>query len=322
MKRHHAIITFLIGAVFFGLNPLFINLGYAAGWTLSEIIVVQAIIALIVLWTIGIFSLKRYPKAAKKLTIKTVLSLMVAGSFTGLTSILYYASMQYLPASLAVVLLFQFIWIGVLFDWVFSRKKPSKQTMVTVILTMVGVLFAADVFNGGLSDITLIGFVLGIGSAFSYTAFIFVSGRVAVDVPATIRTPVMVTGAALLMFIIFPPHLSLNTDVLSSGSIWLYAGGLALCGLILTPLMFAMSTPHISAGLATILGAVELPVSVIVAYIGLSEYIAPSRWLGVVLILVAIAIGEIQGIWQRFIKRRRYLDWTDNREHAAGNEYK
>ncbi|WP_170140802.1 EamA family transporter [Oceanobacillus arenosus] len=303
MKRHHAIITFLLGAAFFGLNPLFINLGYAAGWTLNEIIVVQAIIALIILWTIGIFALRRHPQAAKKLTIKTVLSLIVAGSFTGLTSILYYASMQYLPVSLAVVLLFQFVWIGVLFEWVFSRKRPSKQTMVTVVLTLVGVLFAADVFNGGLSDITILGFVLGIGSAFSYSAFIIVSGRVAVEVPATIRTPLMITGAALLIFIVFPPHMSLSAEVLSSGSIWLYAGGLALCGLILTPLMFAMSTPHISPGLATILGAVELPVSVIVAYIGLSEYIAPSRWFGVLLILVAIVIGEIKGIWHVLMKR-------------------
>ncbi|WP_162800243.1 EamA family transporter [Oceanobacillus zhaokaii] len=308
MKHHHATITFLLGAVFFGLNPLFINLGYAAGWALSQIMVVQAIIALIVLWIIGIFALRRHPHTAKKLTFKTVLSLMLAGSFTGLTSILYYASMQYLPASLAVVLLFQFIWIGVLFEWVFSRKRPSKQTMVTVILTLVGVLFAADVFNGGLSDITLIGFVLGIGSAFSYSAFIIVSGSVAVDVPATIRTPFMITGATLLIFIIFPPHMSLNSEVLSSGSIWIYAGGLALCGLILTPLMFAMSTPHISAGLATILGAVELPVSVIVAYIGLSEYIAPSRWFGVALILVAIAIGEMKGIWHKFINRRRFAN--------------
>eukprot|EP00130_Batrachochytrium_dendrobatidis_P008592 XP_006683467.1 hypothetical protein BATDEDRAFT_93226 [Batrachochytrium dendrobatidis JAM81] len=319
MKRHHAIIIFLLGAFFFGLNPLFINLGYAAGWTLSEIMVIQAIIALVVLWIIGIFAFKRHPQAVKKLTVKTVLSLMIAGSFTGLTSILYYASMQYLPASLAVVLLFQFVWIGVLFEWISSRKRPSKQTMVTIILTLVGVLFAADVFNGGLSDITLLGFVFGIGSAFSYTAFVFVSGRVAVEVPATIRTPVMITGAALLIFIIFPPHLILNTNVLSSGSIWLYAGGLALCGLILTPLMFAMSTPYISSGLATILGAIELPVSVVVAYIGLSEYIAPSRWFGVLLILVAIAIGEMKGIWHMFIKRKRYTDWTDNRKLVAGN---
>lgn len=307
MKRHHAIIIFSLGAFFFGLNPLFIKLGFAAGWSLNEINVIQAIIAFTVLWIIGLFAIKRNPQAVKKLSFKTVLSLMAAGSFTGLTSVLYYGSMQYLPASLAVVLLFQFVWVGVLFEWIIYRRKPSGKTLLTVALTLVGVLFAADVFNGGLSEITLIGFLLGIGSAFTYSAFIIVSGRVAVDVPATIRSPIMVTGAALLIFILFPPHMTLNANVLSSGSIWIHAGALALCGLILTPLMFAMSTPHLPASLATILGAIELPVSVVVAYIGLAEYVAPSRWFGVLLILAAIAIGEMRGLWQVVLKRKRYV---------------
>ncbi|MBP2079194.1 EamA family transporter [Oceanobacillus polygoni] len=307
MKRHHAIIIFSLGAFFFGLNPLFIKLGFAAGWSLSEINVVQASIAFVVLWIIGLFAIKRHPQAVKKLSFKTILSLMVAGSFTGLTSVLYYGSMQYLPASLAVVLLFQFVWVGVLFEWIIYRRKPSGKILLTVALTLVGVLFAADVFNGGLSEITLIGFLLGIGSAFTYSAFIIVSGRVAVNVPATIRSPIMVTGAALLIFILFPPHLTLNANVLSSGSIWIYAGALALCGLILTPLMFAMSTPHLPASLATILGAVELPVSVVIAYIGLAEYVAPSRWFGVLLILAAIAVGEMRGLWQVILKRKRYV---------------
>ncbi|WP_405103633.1 EamA family transporter [Oceanobacillus sp. FSL H7-0719] len=308
MKRQHAIIIFSIGAFFFGLNPLFIKLGYAAGWSLSEINVVQASIALIILWIIGIFAIKRYPQAVKKLSFKTIVSLMIAGSFTGLTSVLYYGSMQYLPASLAVMLLFQFVWVGVLFEWIFYKRKPSGKTVITVLLTLIGVVFAADVFNGGLNEINLIGFLLGIGSAFTYSAFIIVSGKVAVDIPATIRSPIMVTGAALLIFIIFPPHATLHAGIFSSASIWIYAGALALCGLVLTPLLFAKSTPYLSASLATILGAIELPVSVIVAYIGLAEYVAASRWFGVFLILAAIVISELRIIWQAFIRRRRYVN--------------
>lgn len=297
MKRHNAMIIFLVGACCFGLNPLFIKLGFAAGWSLSEINVIQAIIAMAVLWIIGLFSIRRQPSVVRKLGLKSVISLMAAGSFTGLTSVLYYASMQYLPASLAVILLFQFVWVGVLFDWILSRKRPDKKTVLSVLLTLIGVLFAAEVFNGGLADMTILGLILGIGSAFSYAAFVFVSGRVAVDVPATIRTPIMITGAGLLIFIIFPPHTTLSSDVWSS-DIWIYAAGLALCGLILTPLLFAVSTPHLPGSLATLLGAIELPVSVIVAYIGLAEHIAPARWFGVILILLAITVGEMKGIWQ------------------------
>lgn len=306
MKKNHAILIFSVGAFCFGLNPLFIKLGYAHGWSLGEINVVQATIALVILWIIGAISMKRHPQAVKKLSLKTVISLMIVGSFTGLTSVLYYASMQYLPASLAVMLLFQFVWVGVLFEWLIYRRKPQGKTVITVILTLVGVVFAADVFNGGLSEITWVGFLLGIGSAFTYSAFIIVSGKVATDIPATVRTPIMVTGAALLIFIIFPPHLTLHAEIFTSGSIWIYAGGLALCGLILTPLLFAMSTPFLSPSLATILGAIELPVSVIVAFVGLGEYVGPSRWFGVVLILAAVIVSEMRGIWQGRVKKEEH----------------
>ncbi|WP_087972277.1 EamA family transporter [Oceanobacillus rekensis] len=314
MKRNTAMIIFIIGASCFGLNPLFIKLGYAEGWSLGEINVVQVIIALAILWIIGILSIKRYPWVLRKLTVKTVISLIIAGSFTGLTSILYYGAMQYLPVSLAVVLLFQFVWVGVLFEWVFNRKKPNKKTVLSVLLTLVGVFFAAGVMNGGMSDISLIGFALGIGSAFSYTAFVFVSGRVAVDIPATVRTPIMITGAGILTFIVFPPHLTLNESVLG-GNIWIYAAGVAICGLILTPLLFAISTPHLSGSLAMILGSIELPVSVIVAAIGLSEHISLSRWAGVILILLAITIGEMRGVWQ-YLKQKK-SNPEKNSRHSA-----
>ena len=308
MKRHHAMIIFTSGAFFFGLNPLFLNLAYDAGWSLNELNVVQVTIAFIVLWMIGGITIKKHLQVWKRLSLKTVLFLMIAGSFTGLTSVLYYASMQYLPASISIVLLFQFIWIGVLFEWILYRQKPSGQTMVTVILTLIGVLFAADVFHGGLSSINWIGVLFGLGAAFSYSIFIIVSGRLAADIPATIRSPIMITGAALLSYLIFPPHQAINASMFADVSIWVYAGGLALCGLILPPLLFAIATPHLPASLATILGAIELPVSVMVAYIGLGEYIANSRWFGVALILAAIVIGEMRGFLQGVFRRERYVN--------------
>lgn len=308
MKRHHAILIFSAGAFFFGLNPLFLNLGYASGWSLSEINVVQAGIALAVLWTVGAIALMRRPHIIKKLTLETILRLIIAGSFTGLTSVLYYASMQYVPASLAIVLLFQFVWIGVLLEWIFYRRKPTGKTMITVVLTLIGVVFAADLFNGGFSEINLTGFLFGIGSAFTYSAFILLSGRVATDLPATIRSPIMITGAAFLIFIIFPPAEVVHTGLFTDASIWIYAGALSLCGLVLTPLMFAISAPHLPASLATLLGAIELPVSIAVAYIGLGEYITPGRWFGVSLIIAAIMIGEMRGIWAVVFRRERYVN--------------
>lgn len=292
MKRYYAMIIFMIGAGSFGFNPLFVKLGYAHGWTLAEINDAQVFIALAVLWIMGIFAMRRYPWAVRKLTKKSVISMMLAGSLTGLTSIFYYGAMQYLPASMAIVLLFQFVWIGVLYEWIFDRRKPNRQTLLSVIFTLAGVFFAAGVIDGKVFQFSAIGFILGIGAAFAYSAFIFVSGRVSVDIPATIRTPIMITGAGILTFAVFPPTF-MSSEALGN-DLWLYAGGVALCGIILPPLLFAISAPHLPASLATILGSVELPVAVVVADLFLAEHVTGWQWFGIVLILFAIVVGEMK----------------------------
>ena len=59
---------------------------------------------------------------------------MMTGCFIGLTSIFYYGAMQYLPASLAIILMFQFVWIGIILEWIFSKIKPAPVTVLSIIL--------------------------------------------------------------------------------------------------------------------------------------------------------------------------------------------
>src|SRR5690625_2225327 len=102
---------------------------------------------------------------------------MITGTSVGLTTVFYYASMQYLPASLAIILLFQFVWIVILFEWIFNKTKPSKASMISIILILAGVLFASDILYGSIQGFTLISFVFGILSAFTYAGFIFFIGK-------------------------------------------------------------------------------------------------------------------------------------------------
>lgn len=292
MKRQYAAILFLIGAGSFGFNPLFVKLGYANGFTLHEINDAQIIIALIVLWIIGIFAMIRQRWAVRRLTVKSVINIMIVGAFTGVTSILYYGAMEYLPASMAIVMLFQFVWVGLIYEWIFDRRKPNRKTVLSVILTLVGVLFAAGLISGKAFQFSMIGFLLGLGAAFSYSAFIFTSGRVSVDIPASLRTPIMATGAGIIIFTIFPPIFTAN-DALG-GDLWLYGAGLALTAIILPPFLFSISAPHLPPSLAVILGAIELPVAVIVADLGLSEHVTGWQWFGIALILFAIVVGEVK----------------------------
>ena len=292
MKRWKAVFLFTIGAGAFGFTPIFVKLSFSAGYSLAELNVSQMLIAAFTLWLIALLKHRQI-----HLTKKQLIRLLSAGSLTGATSIFYYGSMQYVPASIAIILLFQFVWIGVIYEWLFDRKAPTIATSISVVLTLSGVFFAADVLNGDFFALSTVGVVLGICSAFSYAGFIYVSGRVATQIDPLFRAAIMITGSLLLMIIVFPPTF-LFTDAAAS-SIWFYGAGAALFGAILPPLFFAVSAPHLPTGLATILGSVELPVAVVMASMILSETVTLLQWFGIALILLAIAFGEVAGFARR-----------------------
>ncbi len=289
MKHWQAVAIFSIGAGFFGFTPIFAKLNFSAGYSISQLMASQIIIAAAILWIIAFF--KRKPFSIEK---NQMLTLMLAGTLNGITGIFYYTSMKHVPASIAIVLLFQFVWVGVIYEWILDKKKPALPTLVSVMLTLIGVFFAANVLTGDFSRLPLIGITFGLLSAFSYAAFILVSGRVAIQVDPLLRAPLMISGSFVLVMAVFRPAFLFTEPLFQS--YWLYGLGGALFGAVLPPLCFAISAPHLSSSLATILGSLELPVAVIAASAILSETVTWIQWVGIVLILFAISFNEIR-LW-------------------------
>lgn len=287
MKLNKGILFILLGASFFGFTPIFAKLGFSHGYSLGQINIVQMTISFILLWSFTLIKRSSF----KGLNKKNALQIMITGCFIGLTSIFYYGSMQYLPASLAIILMFQFVWIGIILEWIFSKIKPAPITIVSIVLILVGVFFASNVLNGDIQGLPIKGFVFGILSAFTYAGFIFFSGKVAVEVDAWTRSSLMVTGSTILVFVLFmrdiPSVLPLEQNLLTT------AVGVSLFGAVLPPLFFAVGAPLVSGGIANILTSIELPIAILSASIILSETVTPLQWLGTVIILIAIAFNEL-----------------------------
>lgn len=68
---------------------------------------------------------------------------------------------------------------------------------------------------------------------------------------------------------------------------------LGMFGVALPPLLFSIGMPHVGPGYGTILTASELPVAVIMSALILKESVTIIQWLGVVLILGGIIIGNV-----------------------------
>lgn len=287
MKLNKGVIFILLGASFFGFTPIFAKLGFSYGYSLGQINIVQMIISFILLWSFTLIKRSSF----KGLNRKNVLQIMITGCFIGLTSIFYYGSMQYLPASLAIILMFQFVWIGIILEWIFSKIKPAPITIISIILILIGVFFASNFVNGDIQGLPFKGFIFGILSAFTYAGFIFFSGKVAVNVDAWTRSSLMVTGSTILVLVLFMPDISsvlpLEKNLLTT------AVGVSLFGAVLPPLFFAAGAPLVSGGVANILTSIELPIAILSASIILAEAVTPLQWLGTAIILIAIVLNEL-----------------------------
>jgi drug/metabolite transporter (DMT)-like permease len=287
MKINKGMLFVLLGAGCFGFTPIFAKLGFSYGYSLGQINIVQMIISSVLLWSFTLIKRSSF----KGLNRKNVLQIMITGCFVGLTSIFYYGSMQYLPASLSIILMFQFVWIGIILEWIFSKIKPAPVTLLSIILILIGVFFASNIVNGDIQGLPVKGFIFGILSAFTYAGFIFLSGKVAVNVDPWTRSSLMVTGSTILVLILFmrdvPTVLPLEENLLTA------AVGVSLFGAVLPPLFYAVGAPLVSGGIANILTSIELPIAILSASLILSETVTPLQWLGTAIILVAIALNEL-----------------------------
>ncbi|MCR8631467.1 EamA family transporter [Paenibacillus radicis (ex Xue et al. 2023)] len=286
MKRWKAVWLVLLGAASYGILSTLVKLGYQNGFTPAEITGSQNLFGFIMLWLICLPQLRKM----KGITFGTVLKLMFSGAFTGLTGYFYYLSLQVLDASFAVLLLFQFTWMGMLLGWLLDKKAPNRFQWLAMIFVLIGTLLSSGVLSGSWEGVHLGGVVLGLLAAVCYTLFICFSGRVATQFPPLVRSTWVVSGAMTIVLILMPPQFLWNGSL--DKGLWFWACLMSLFGLILPSYFLAKGAPFIETGLASVLGAVELPVVIVCSALLLQERQGPLQWMGIIIIIIGIFVSE------------------------------
>ncbi|GFZ84829.1 multidrug transporter [Paenibacillus marchantiophytorum] len=289
------ILFVLAGACSFGMLSTFVKKAYESGFSVGDVVGSQNLFGVIMLWILVFVSVKSTKQAAAssafKVTKRQILPLMAVGTTTGLTGIFYYAALQYISASFAIILLFQFTWMGILLEAIVERKRPGKEKLLSLIILFVGIIMASGYIGGGQEAISWIGVILGLLAAVTYALFIWFSGKTAKQVSPITRSAIMLTGSFILVMLVFPPHFLVNGSLHEALLPWALL--LAFFGVVIPPLFFAIGVPKIGGGLATILSAAELPTAVIMSYVVLSESVNWLQWLGVVVTMCGIALPEL-----------------------------
>jgi len=287
-----------LGAASYGILSTIAKLSYAAGFSAADATSGQMVLGLLMLWVIVFFLEKR--KSTVKATKSEAINLMLMGVPMALTSVFYYQSVQLLPASIAILLLFQFTWIGILFEAISKKEIPSIAKIVSAIFLMGGTVMASGVLSTGIEGFSTKGIIYGLLASVSYALFIFFNGKTKIKVSSAKKTAWMLTGATILVVVIYPPVFIYN-GAIAQGYL-LYGLPLALFGAVIPPFLFAVGIPKIGVGLSSIISATELPVAVLASSIVLGEMVTSSQWTGVLVILSSMIIPNVV---DSKIKKRR-----------------
>jgi drug/metabolite transporter (DMT)-like permease len=278
-----------LGATSYGMLATFVKLAYQEGFTTAEVITSQFTIGIFILFLLLTLQNIKNKNSATKTTKTALYKLMFAGTTLGMTSIFYYLAVKYIPVSIAIVLLMQTVWMGVILEMIIDRKVPSLQKIMAVLIVLIGTFLATNIFNQNI-PLDWRGFSWGMLAASSFTATMYTANRIAIGSSSVQRSFFMLLGGGIivLFFALYTQNTPFNFAIFLRWGIVL-----SLFGTIIPPLLMNAGFPITGIGLGSIISTLELPVSVTMAYFLLEEEVLSIQWIGIVLIITAIILMNL-----------------------------
>jgi len=295
MKQWIYPLLIIFAASCYGILSTIIKLAIQDGYTAAEAVTSQYFVGFFIALLIFAVVRRKIPKFGGGMT------LLLAGLFTATTGTVYGQAIEYMPASLAVVMLFQFTWVGMLFDCIAKRRLPKRIEVISLLFLFGGTILAAGIIDADLSGIPWQGWAWGMASAVSFASFVMINSRQVEGMDTETRLLFTSFFAAVAIFFFQTPEIVWN-GTLFSGSLWIYGLILGLFGIVIPIYLFSIAVPKVGTAMTSILSAAELPVAVTASVILLSEALTMFQVIGIIIIVIGMTLPTIA---QRRLKYNR-----------------
>jgi len=232
---------------------------------------------------IGIIFIK---KDLLRVTKKQVFELGVQGIFGAFaTNILFFFALTYMNAGIASMLLFTNPLFVTLFFALTGIKKLRAVNYIALAMALGGAMLVLNVFSVRLDSMPLVGICLGLTSAVTFAFY-----NVYADLKMTAMSPYTV----ILYSNLFGLVASLVTILGVKGGIpeigtqsWIYIAMIAVLSGILPVIFFYRSVAIIGSERTSIVSMLELPFTLMIAFLLLREKLNFFQIFGVLLVLGA-----------------------------------
>ena len=281
-KKLIGILCAIGAAVCYGTNPLgALNL-YAEGMNTPSVLFYRFGLAWVIVAIVMFFRKENIKVDRREFRTLTVLGLLFIGS-----SLTLYLSFHLMPAGVASTILFTYPVMTAAIMALFFREKIKFATVLSIVLSLIGVVLLYWGDNGG--TLHLGGVILVLVSALTYALYIIV-----VD-----KSPLAMSSFKINFYVLFYCAAGMALFALLSGQplmlpptprAWLWVSWLAVVPAIMALVMMVYAAKYIGSTPTAILGALEPTTAVLIGVFVFDEPFSVRLLMGIILILAAVTI--------------------------------
>ena len=269
-----------LGAIGFGLMPLFARTAYADG--LSALSLLS--------WRFGFAVLCLLPFLPRLLAAKadTLVAVLVGAGYMGI-NLFYFLALERLTVALTVLILFTYPLFTILIGWLGFREKLTWQNAAAALIVLLAaILILAPTGFGDKVD------PLGLGMAFvppaAYALFVHIAAKRLSSMAIPVRLGGVFLGGLLAMVVLgLIMEGRIATPATAAG--WGAAIALALLSTVFALGLLLYGAPIAGAERTAVAGASELVTALVVGAVAYNEALEPTTLAGAAMIIGAILLA-------------------------------
>lgn len=275
-------IAALVTGIAYGCGSSINKIIVSMGFQIPHVAVMQYLVAAVIMGLVVLIGRLELP------TKREFAQLLGLGILLSCTTLLDYVSVNSMSVGKAIALQFQFVWLTCVVQSIIERTLPSRRIVEVIVIVVIGMLLASGLVDEvlvGNQDITVIGVVAALGCAVSYSFYLYLNGRVAIERPPVTRSFCMVLAGLVLTSVFGHTFYMGQCDIVAL----LPAGVLFAVLMSILPVVgVAIASKYLKGGTVAILTAVQLPVAVIAGFLLVGDQLTPLIIVGVILILAGV----------------------------------
>ena len=287
----------VLAAAFLGLTPVFGKQAILFNFSPLAVVGFRTLMAALFLLLIMLIFRRQY----LYIYPAGLIGCGLAGLLNGLGSILYYAALGRLNASLGQ-LLYSLYPLFVAIVLVFDSQPPSRLTIFRVFLATIAVVFMTFTSTG---TVDVIGVIQMLLASIFYAIHLPINQRVLYDIPAptvTLYTLIAMSLVVFPAFLLFDRTIPINAN-------WWPILGLTLVTFLSRLLLF-LGVKHLGGLQTALLGLLELLVAIGLSIFWLKETLTAPQWVGAGILIVSTMLVYFEKYpGERKPHRGGWLSW-------------